>query len=339
MRYWFFGIIIVLTLAFIPRGVGAQTRPDSATEPASQPAPSSLTVSILDFDADVPGSTNLGHEIGEILSATLSGEPGITLVDRSSFNQVLQENELNLTGLVDTNSAIKIGKLVGAKILVTGRAFAVDKSIFLTAKLIGTETSLVEGVVVKADQGQDLSPMIVELSGKIADRIRSSGSQLVAGAEPADPIPDLKEKLSGLALPTIELQIPEQQIDVIHVIDPAADTELRKMLTDCGFTVIDADEVTPAKAGVGVIIKGSAVSESAGQIAGLHVAVARMELSAVKYSDGKILFATRTTARSTDLSEQIAGKSAIQKCAHELGIQLLNYFSTGMPVKSASTKP
>ena len=44
--------------------------------------------------------------------ALLSGESGITLVERQSLMETLREHELNLTGLVDDGQAVKIGKPV-----------------------------------------------------------------------------------------------------------------------------------------------------------------------------------------------------------------------------------
>ena len=126
-----------------------QRRRRQARQPKPAKAPAGLTVAILDFTASDPATPNLGSEVAAALSAMLSGESGVTLVERQSLAQTLREHELNLTGLVNDEQAVKVGKLVGAKIMVTGRAFRLGKDLFITAKLIGTETSLVEGVMVK----------------------------------------------------------------------------------------------------------------------------------------------------------------------------------------------
>jgi hypothetical protein len=93
---------------------------------------------------------------------------------------------LNLTGIVDAQQAIKIGKLVGAKILVTGKAFTLDKSVFITAKLIGTETSLVDGIVVKGKQEDDMSDLIMKTAERVAETLQERRLILVARAEPDD---------------------------------------------------------------------------------------------------------------------------------------------------------
>jgi TolB-like protein len=321
-------IVAAAMLAFCGH-LTAQTLPSAPA--TTQPA--GLTVAILDFSADVDGNADLGQQIGETLTATLSDEPGYVLVDRATLARTLQEHELNMTGLVDADKAIQVGKLIGAKILVTGKAFALDKSIFITAKIIGTETGLVEGVVVKGKQGGDLSDLVMQLSQKLDDRIRTAGPKLIASDEPIDPLPALKKKLASLKLPVIELEITEQHIGPVHAIDPPVDTELRMILTDCGFTVIDTAEVNPAKAGVQIIIKGEGLSEEAGHIGNLISCNGRVELKVVNYSDGKTLYADRITARAVDLSEQIAGKSALQKGAHALAIKILQHFIDTLPAR------
>jgi TolB-like protein len=301
----------------------------ATTSPATKPA--GLTVAILDFTADVGGDTNLGKQIGETLTATLSDQPGFVLLDRASLLRTLGEHQLNLTGLIDADKAVQVGKLVGAKILVSGKAFSLDKSVFITAKIIGTETSLVDGIVVKGKQTDDMGDLIMQLSDKLSDRIRTDGPRLIASDDPVDPLPELKKKLASLKLPKIELRIDEQHIGVVRAIDPPVETELRAMLTDCGFTVIDSSEVNPSKAGVQVIIKGEGLSEFAARIGNLNSCNGRLELSLVNYRSGKILFADRITTRAVDLSEQISGKTALQKAAHALCLKVLQHFADTLP--------
>ena len=147
----------LLTLVAALPCVGATAANAPATTQASPQSAPQLTVALLDFSTDTPGTPDLGAQIGDVLTATLSGQPGYTLVDRSSLTRVLKEHELNLTGLIDTDKGTKIGKLVGAKILVSGRVFVQDKQIFMIAKLIGTETSLVDGFIVKGETSSKLS--------------------------------------------------------------------------------------------------------------------------------------------------------------------------------------
>jgi len=323
-------ILMIFSLVcaiYCPAGAQSPPPPSAATQPGG------LTVAILDFSADVPGDDDLGKQIGEALTAMLSDQPGLILVDRATLARTLQEHELNLTGLVDTSSAVQVGKIVGAKLMVTGKAFALDDSIFITAKIIGTETSLVDGVLVKGKHGDDLGDLIMQLSDKLQTRIRTSGPKLIASDDPIDPLPAIKARLDKLTLPRIDIEVAEQFISSPRVIDPPARTELRKMFTDCGFTVIDPSEVTPEHSGVKFIVKGEGISEFAAKIGNLVTCSARLEVTVVNFADGTIVFSDRITTRAVDLSEVIAGRTALQKAAHAMGLQILSRFADILPPK------
>src|SRR5688572_3584039 len=113
----------------------------SAAAPTTAPttAPSQgITVAVLDFSASDANTPQLGSIIGQTLSVMLSNDAAFRLVDRTTIDAVLREQELNLSGLVETTQAIKVGKLVGARIIVVGKAFQLGQKLFITAKLIGT---------------------------------------------------------------------------------------------------------------------------------------------------------------------------------------------------------
>ncbi len=250
--------LIRTVLAIVAATVGAvagwaadpvKAAPAKSAAAKAEKTPPGLTVAVLDFAADDPANPSAGSEMASALTAMLSGEPGIKLVERQSLQQMLHEHELTLTGLVSADQAIKVGKLVGAKIMVTGRAFHLGKDVFITAKLIGTETSLVEGVMVKDTAPGDMGTLVVALSEKLAAKVRQVGPTLVASDEEADPLPALKKKLAGRRLPVVAVIVREQHhgapvpmVVLARVIDPAVETEIKKVLGECGFTVQDVAE-------------------------------------------------------------------------------------------------
>jgi TolB-like protein len=300
-----------------------------------------LTVAILDFDASAPGNPDLGRQISETLTATLSGEPGFTLVDRSTLARTLQEHELNLTGAVSTEAAIKVGNLVGARILITGKVFTLDKSLFMTAKLIGTETSLVDGILVKGDENAGTGELLMKLSDKISSRLREAGPRLVAQPDAgADPLPALKKALAGRKLPIVAVHINETHVAAIRAagIDPAVETEVRQLLSECGFTVIVGDERDQAAAGVSVVVEGEAFSEFSARIGNLVSCSARVEIKVKEVKTGKLLLSDRETTRAVDLAENTAGKTALQKAGRALGIRILQQFADTLPKAEGKKK-
>ena len=92
----------------------------------------------------------------DLLFAQLAAEPSLVLVDRADIAKLLAEQEVSLSGLVNPQQATKVGQLTGAKLLITGSVLQVDNTVYLIAKIIGTETSRVVGASVKGNVRDDL---------------------------------------------------------------------------------------------------------------------------------------------------------------------------------------
>lgn len=300
----------------------------------------SVTVAIIDFATDAPGNPNLGRQISDILTARLSIYDQFRLVERQKLEDLLREHQLNLTGMVDTNQAVKVGKMLGARIIIFGRAFVVDKDLYIVAKIVGTETSRVKGVMAKGKSESNLSDIIDQLVDKLADGLEKWTPQLLPKDEKFEnKIENLKNQLAGKKLPTVIITIPEEHLNR-QVIDPAAETEVIKIFKDVGFTVVEnksppitkwardfqkdpKTQIPPDMAEVDIIITGEGFSEFGTRLGELVACTARLEVKAIERNTTKIIASERTTRRAVDLSEAIAGKTALQAAGHELAIKLV----------------
>ena len=112
-----------------------------------------------------------------------------------------------------------------------------------------------------------------------------------------------------------------RQPGVANTFDPAAETEMSALAKASGFELIDPEDGTEGKADV--LIKGEAFSEFAGRVGPLVSVRARVEIKAVDRRSGKVLAVDRQTVRAVDLSEQIAGKTALQEAAADIAGRLL----------------
>jgi hypothetical protein len=232
--------------------------------------------------------------------------------------------------MVDTNQAVKVGKMAGAKIMVFGRTFTVDRDLYIVAKIVGTETSQVKGVIAKGNLESNLSDIINQLVDKLADGLEKWAPKLLPKTEEfQNKVKMLKRQLKGRELPTVAVMIPEVHINRL-VADPAAETEIKKIFRQIGFNVIEAKRRTLEKlakdfslAGVDIIITGEGFSEFGARIGGLVGCIARLEVQATERESHRIITSERTTRRAVDLSEAIAGKTALQAAGHELAIKLI----------------
>ncbi len=291
---------------------------------------SSITVAIFDFESKAPGNPDLGQQLGDILTARLSIYNQFRLVERKKLEDLLKEHQLNLAGMVDTNQAVKVGKMAGAKIMVFGRTFTVDRDLYIVAKIVGTETSQVKGVIAKGNLESNLSDIINQLVDKLADGLEKWAPKLLPKTEEfQNKVKMLKRQLKGRELPTVAVMIPEVHINR-PVADPAAETEIKKIFRQIGFNVIEAKRRTLEKlakdfslVGVDIIITGEGFSEFGARIGGLVGCIARLEVQATERESHRIITSERTTRRAVDLSEAIAGKTALQAAGHELAIKLI----------------
>jgi len=80
-----------------------------------------------------------------ILSGTLlfdlANEPGILIVDRSSLDSILREQELALSDLSNSNQAVRVGRILGADYLLKGQYVFMGDDVMLTVSLIEVESA------------------------------------------------------------------------------------------------------------------------------------------------------------------------------------------------------
>jgi curli biogenesis system outer membrane secretion channel CsgG len=296
-------------------------------------------VAILDYEVTVPDSAALGPQIADILTARLSGEDAFQLVERAKLGKILEEQKLKLAGLADQEKAVEVGKLLGAQLMVIGKAFPMDKRLVFVTKVVGVETGRVKGTIRTVEASKAMSEAILEVGDDVAGLIRKEGPSLLPeSAVLADPIAEIRKALGDRPRPSVAVIVPERHLTRV-IVDPAAETEIKRTLVECGFTVVDtgkndlADwakklaqgERPPWPAAIqdaDVVVVGEAFSEFALRTGDLVTCTARAEINAIDRHSGRILAADRDTQRAVDLSEATAGKTALQKAGRRIALNL-----------------
>ncbi len=275
-----------------------------------------LPVAILAFQERGDEVRGYGNKIGDLLFAHLANEPALYLVDRQDMQKQLSEQELSLSGLVSNEHAVKLGHLTGAKVLVTGSVLQIDTTIVLVAKVIGTETSRVVGVSVKGSVRDGLDDLVKKLAVQVVETIKSRGDDLISkSVAQKDQMAELRKKFARAKRRTIWVNVTERHVGQA-AIDPAAETELKIFCRELGFEVIDTK--TGKRGDADFLITGEGFSEFAGRQGNLISVKARLEVNVVDRENGRVLAADRQTSIAVDLSEQIAGKTALQKASAQL---------------------
>lgn len=313
--------IALLTGSVLLAGSIATLAASETTDVKSQKsAPNIYPAAIFSFAERGSGAKDLGIKAGDILFALLAKNPSLFLVDRSELQKTIQEHEINLSGMVTPDQAIQVGKIIGAKILITGSVIESDKTLYLVAKIIGTETSRVLGASVTGKNSDDFNVLMDQLAKQVGETIAKQADQLVAKeVKMEDRIAALKKQLGDAKRPVVAINVVERHVGQV-TIDPAAETELTLFFKETGFEVMD--KTGDAKKS-DVILIGEGFSEFAMRHGNLVSVKARLEIKAIDRQTDKVIATDRQTAVVVDLTEQIAGKSALQKAAAEIAERLL----------------
>ena len=138
-------------------------------------------VAVVDF-VDLQGRpTELGRYLAEELSVALAGAATkFIVIDRTHLQALLQEHKLSASGLVDPQTARKLGELAGADTLITGTVTPFGDTVRISVKAIDVRTS---ALVTATASDLPRTKAVDELLS------RSTGSPPSNGS---DPKPDTK---------------------------------------------------------------------------------------------------------------------------------------------------
>ncbi len=105
--------------------------------------------------------------IQQMLLTELSQNQALRVVDRSVLKQILEEQNLGTSGRVDPSTAARVGKLVGARYVITGVFMDLNGHFRMDGRIVDVETGeVLKGQEVDAKK-DDLYPLLVQLAGKI----------------------------------------------------------------------------------------------------------------------------------------------------------------------------
>ena len=267
------------------------------------------TVAVLPFESRdrQAASTDTGKSVAELLNVALMESGNADMVERAELDAALNELQLSAVGLTSKDSQVKLGRFIGAKILITGSLFKSGSKNFVIVKIIGTETSRVLGA--SASGTEDFTDLVPMLAPKVSAILEKQSAKLLPKEQNGETVSiQLKKTVQGKQR---KVFVSVKEDIAVTVPDPAAETELKKLLLALDFQVVNTRE----EADFAVI--GEAVAANAGNFHKFTSASARLELSV--YNKDKKLLATgaarETLAGGTYI---IAAKEAIAQTALKL---------------------
>ncbi|MEE8440516.1 MAG: FlgO family outer membrane protein [Spirochaetia bacterium] len=97
-------------------------------------------IAVATFSGE-PSDESLKMLVSEMAFLVMGRDPRVRLVERDRIDSILEEQELSLSALMDTDTAIRIGRLMAADYLVTGTIIETVSNFIVFGRLVGTETA------------------------------------------------------------------------------------------------------------------------------------------------------------------------------------------------------
>lgn len=85
-------------------------------------------------------SKGVGNAVREILTHYILSEGKFKVIEREEIEKVFDEWKLSLSGAIEEETAIKIGKILGVKFLIVGNIVKIGKNYQITSRMIDVET-------------------------------------------------------------------------------------------------------------------------------------------------------------------------------------------------------
>lgn len=129
-----------------------------------------VRIAVLDFEVQTINEDYLyfGKGFAEFMAVELYEYTGVQLIDRKKRNEILEEQSLSLTGYVDEDKTVELGRILTAEYMLTGHIFDLLDQLILTVDMIDVETG--EIVLKLKSEGSlaDYNTMIQQIGKNIA---------------------------------------------------------------------------------------------------------------------------------------------------------------------------
>jgi TolB-like protein len=132
-----------------------------------------IIIAILPFRNNSPDKSldPMGATLSDLVSAQMASKKGFKLVERQRIEEIMSELEFGQTGIIDENTAIQAGKILGANVMAFGSFSVFGKKIVLVIRLVKVETGEIVGGVTQ--RGENISNLDI-LAQNAAEKLSNS---------------------------------------------------------------------------------------------------------------------------------------------------------------------
>ncbi len=230
--------IALLVLA----SAGLMAPHEPATAQAAKPTVAIMYFNNNVFTKDARDYDGLTKGVPDFLVSEMSSNPNIRVIERDQVQKLIDEHKLTSGGQVDRETAVKVGKLLGAQHMIFGGFMADPKGNFrIDARAVNVES----GAIEYTDRVQDHADNVMALIGQLAGHL-NSGLKL----GPATRTGDAGAVPAGARLPMRVAVLYGKALDMADKGDKARAVEL------FGAVLKEFPDYTPARSGLAKVKPG-----------------------------------------------------------------------------------
>lgn len=186
------------------------------------------TIAVIEF-SDLRGNvTDLGRYISEELITKLYLTKKFKVIERQLLNKIITEQKLSLAGMIDPNSAKKLGKVLGVDAIVSGTLTDLAQSLKVNARMLNTETGEIFAVAsVEIFKDESVTKLMSEV-GSPEEALTNLNPSNVKSNSPPNTKNDLSMKsvkAEGFVFTPQSCKIRIDNLDCVILIENISDDE------------------------------------------------------------------------------------------------------------------
>ncbi|MGQ0650194.1 MAG: CsgG/HfaB family protein [Gemmatimonadaceae bacterium] len=163
-----------------------------AAQPAADRRPTLAVMyltngALVDHDTYAP----LSKGMAEMLISELAQNSGVRVVERDRIQSLIEEQNLQNSDRVDKETAVRMGKAVGARHMLMG-TFVIDpkQNMRIDVRAVNTETTTIDHVETVTGKADRLLELVIQLGQKLNAGLKLPAVRTASSSTPASKNPN-----------------------------------------------------------------------------------------------------------------------------------------------------
>ena len=176
----------------------------SAIPVAAQNAAQRPTLAVLYFTnsalVDNASYAPLSKGMAEMLITELAQNNAVRVVERDRLQSVIEEQNLQNSDRVDKDTAVKLGKTLGARHMLLG-SFIIDqkRNMRIDVRAVNTETSQIDYTESVSGNADNLLALVIQLGSKVNAGLKLPALKTASVTTPASKSPNQFKALMAMS--------------------------------------------------------------------------------------------------------------------------------------------